>query len=76
MAKEALEAAGLWPMKEYTLIRQATIADYIANRPIHEVCTGVERMNGSSRFLWWWDQYLIREEEGEGVREGSERKVG
>ena len=72
--EESLKGAGMWPMKEYIRRRQATIAEYIANRPIYELCTGSERMPGSSRFLRWWDQDINRE--GEGANEGGEREVG
>ena len=37
---DALEAAGLWPIKEYTQIWQATISAKLACRPIYEICTG------------------------------------
>ena len=33
-------------------------------------------MHESIRFLWWWDQYLAYEEEGDGNGEGGEREVG
>ena len=72
---EALEATGLWPMKEYIRRQQATIAEYIANHPMYELCTGEERIMGSSRFLWWWDQDISQEEEG-GASEGEDRGVG
>ena len=34
---EALERAGMWPMKEYIRRRQDTIVYYIANQPILSV---------------------------------------
>ena len=40
------------------------------------MCTGVERMTGLIRFMWWWDQDINQEEEGESAREGAEREVG
>ena len=67
---EALEAAGMFPMKEYIRIWQPTIAEYIANCPIYEVCTGLEWVQGSRRFLQWWDQYITREEERYGAARG------
>ena len=57
LVEAALEAAGLWPTRESMWRRQATIVEYIADRPIYELCTGEERMEGYRRFLWWWDQY-------------------
>ena len=71
-----MEEAVLWPMKEYIQRQQATIAEYIANKPIYELCTGVGRIQGSRRFLQWWDQYLSREEEVACDNEGAEREVG
>ena len=55
---EVLEASGLWLIKEYIWRRQATIVEYITNRPIYELCTGAERMPGFIRLVWWWDQDL------------------
>ena len=63
--------AGLCPMKEYILRRRATIVEYISNCPIYEIVTGAEQIQGSIRFLRWWDHYLTREEEGNSAREGS-----
>ena len=52
----ALEAAGLFPMKEYVRRRQAHIADYIATRPICNMCVDATPLSGSSRRLRWWQQ--------------------
>ena len=73
---EALEAAWICPMKEYIWRRQDIIAQYIANRPIYDLCTGAEQMPKLSICVWWWDQDLNPEEEGDGTREGAERDVG
>ena len=51
---EALEAAGMWFMKEHIWRRQSNIAEYITKWPISELCMGAERMPGSSRFMRWW----------------------
>ena len=48
-AEEALEAAGLWPMKEYEGRRKTTIEYYIATLPMYELWTGVKQKQGSSR---------------------------
>ena len=72
---ENLEAVGLGPMKEYFWRRQACIAEYISNIPIYELCTGAERILELSRLLWWWDQDLNWEKEGNGASEGAEREV-
>ena len=71
-----MEAAGLWITKEYICRQQDTIAEYIANRTIYEICTGAEQMQGSIRFLQWWDQDLTREEEGDCSNERADSKVG
>ena len=52
----ALEAAGLWPMKEYVRRRQAHIAEYVATRPIFQLCSQAPALSGSSRALRWWQQ--------------------
>ena len=56
-----MEVSGMYPIKEYVQRRQATIAAHIANRPIYELYTGVENIPGSSRFMRWWYQYMVRE---------------
>ena len=55
---EALEATGMWLMKEYIRRWQANIAGYITNFQICELCIGSERMMGSSRLMQWWNQDL------------------
>ena len=55
---EVLELAGMWHMKEYIGMRQATITEYIPNRPIYELYTREEQMLGSIIFVWWWYQDL------------------
>ena len=63
-------------MKEYIWILQDTIAEYITNRPIYELCTGADQIPGPVRFMRLWDQDLNWEEEIDGDREGVEREVG
>ena len=48
---EAVEVAGMCPMKEYIWRHQATIAEYNVNHPIYELCVGEERMPVSRRFI-------------------------
>ena len=38
-------------IREYMSRRQATIAKYVAGRPIYELFKGLERMEGYIRFL-------------------------
>ena len=40
----ALKATGIWTTRYYLQRMQATIAEYVADWPIYEICTGVERM--------------------------------
>ena len=39
LVDDAMEAAGLWSIKEYIRIWQATIVVQVACRPIYELCT-------------------------------------
>ena len=48
-----LETMGIWPIREYTRKRQATISEYVSGIPIEKFCTGAEKMEGSSRLLRW-----------------------
>ena len=76
--KEALEAAGIWPIKEYTRRQQATIEEYIDTSPIYKLCKRVERMQGTSRMMRWLDQYHSRVEgdANDGVEWQSMRVTG
>ena len=60
---DALEAMGLWPIKEYIQIWQSTIADQVDFCQIYELVTGAEQILGSSKLMRWWDQDVGREEE-------------
>ena len=60
---DALKAAGIWPIKEYIQIWKTTIAAQVACRPIYDICTGAEKMPGSSRLMMRWDQDVGRKEE-------------
>eukprot|EP00978_Attheya_sp_CCMP212_P044431 scaffold310270_cov55-Attheya_sp.AAC.1 len=62
--EKALEEVGLWPIKKYTEKRQNTVADYVAMRPIFELCTEAEWPTGSQSSRRWWDQ-VDRDFEGE-----------
>ena len=39
-----------------TEVRRQTIAAYIVDRPIFNLCVGEERRRGTSPRLWWWEQ--------------------
>ena len=66
--EEALEAVGLWPMQEYVNRLQATIEEYINTRPIYEMCTGVEWIQGTSGIMWWWYEDHSQAKVTNGVR--------
>ena len=48
---EALDTAGLWPIKEYIQRRQDTVSTKVDLQPIYEMYTGKERMPVTSRFM-------------------------
>ena len=54
-----MEAAGLQPIGEYIMRRQATIAEKLACRPIYELCVKAERMSGTIWRVIWWDQDVV-----------------
>ena len=60
---DTLEAAGVWLIKEYIQILQDTIAEEVACQTVYDICTGVERIPGSSWLMRWWDQDVGCEEE-------------
>lgn len=53
---EAMKLAGLYPMKEYVRRRQATYADYLATRPLYQLCVNTPPVPGTSRQLRYWEQ--------------------
>ena len=61
--EDTLDITGVWPIKEYIKRRQATITAHIACQPIYELCTGVDNITGSDKFMRWWDQDVGREVE-------------
>ena len=54
--EEALEKAGLFRLAHYIGVRQNTLAESIATRPILDICRCAERLSGSSRHESWWRQ--------------------
>ena len=53
---EALETAGLCPIKEYTQKRQDTVASQLVSRTIYEMCVGAYWIPGMSKFMWWLEE--------------------
>jgi hypothetical protein len=46
-SEEVLEAVGMESIAHYVDVRRQTVANFIINRPIHELCTGAVRKRGS-----------------------------
>jgi hypothetical protein len=64
--EEALEDAGLFPLKHYIEKRQQRIAEYVATRPVATHIAMVTRPTGApSRKTYWWEQQVEEEEEAE-----------
>ena len=53
---EALEEVGLHTIAHYIEVRRQTIASFIVNRPIFELCQGAERKRGTSNRQYWGEQ--------------------
>ena len=60
---EVLEISGLWTIKEYIHLRQATVAAQVDCWIIYELCTGAERIPGTNKFMWCWYKDVGREVE-------------
>ena len=54
--KDVFEEVGLFTIEHYIQVRRQTIANYIVHRPIFSMCTGAERLRGSSNRQVWWEQ--------------------
>jgi hypothetical protein len=55
---DVLEECGMATIQHYIQKRRATISIYIADRPILKACRQGERMRGSYRRQWWWEQAM------------------
>ena len=84
----AMKEAGLTEVGTSILNRQNTVAQYIAMRPLLDLCEGASARTGTRVPFRWWDQKGIdwetakarREEEGEESGSGSsaeeEKRIG
>ena len=43
-------------VEEYINRRRQTVANYIRDRPIFDLCMEGERQRGTHPHKWWWDQ--------------------
>jgi hypothetical protein len=69
----AMALAGVKPISEYIRVRQDTIAQYVATRPIMDMCNLALRRRGntSTRTYWWTQSGVYEALQAEGVlREG------
>ncbi len=55
-SEDVLQAVGLKPIAHYVGVRRQTIANFIVNRPIYELCAGAVRKKGLPVQPFWWDQ--------------------
>ncbi len=55
-SKNVLDAAGLHTIAHYMDVRRQTVADFIVNQLIWELCAGAVRRRGSPIRPFWWDQ--------------------
>ena len=54
----------MWTIKEYSWRRQDTIDGYLEKCMIYELCTGLDRIQGSNRILRWREEDNIHDEAG------------
>jgi hypothetical protein len=54
--EDVLQAVGLKPITHYVGMQQQTVANFIINQPIYELCSGAVRKRGSPVQPFWWDQ--------------------
>jgi hypothetical protein len=54
-SKDVLDAASLQTITNYMDVRRQTVANFIVNRPIWELCAGAVRSRGSPIRPFWWD---------------------
>ena len=52
----AMKEAGLTDIRTSILKRQSTVAQYIATRPLLDLCEGARAREGAKVPLRWWDQ--------------------
>ena len=51
---------GIDDLEVYIRQRHKTLAQFITDRPIMELCLEVERRPGSRVKKWWWDQDSLK----------------
>ncbi len=53
---DVLKACGLQTIAHYMDVRRQTVANFIVNQPIFELCTRAVRKRGLPVQPFWWDQ--------------------
>jgi hypothetical protein len=56
--QDALDAAGLYPIREYIRRRVLTIRQFIETRPIYQLCLVASAAARDDRCIRWWTQSL------------------
>ena len=57
-SSDVLEEVGLHSIRHYIDVRRATIAKWVAGRPILKKCKEGARRRGSTPHLYWWEQSM------------------
>jgi hypothetical protein len=52
----ALEEASLFPIDEYITRRRNKIAEFVATRPLHDICCKLNLIGLGDHNQFWWDQ--------------------
>ncbi len=55
-SKDVLEAPSQHTIAHYVDVRRQTVANFIVNQPIWEICAGAVRRRGLLISTFWWDQ--------------------
>ena len=69
--EELFEEVGLYTIHEYIEKRRQSIATYIIDRPIFDLCVEGQRKRGISPRLWWWEQSMDLDLAREGINAPS-----
>ena len=68
-SEDVLESVRMKPIAHYVAVRRQTIANFIVNRPILELCAGAVRKRGLPVQPFWWDQPMDLDLAREGSRQ-------
>ena len=61
--EEAMEDAGIHPIRVYIKKRQTTIVERVTCRHIYALCIEAEKKLGTSQLVQWWYQDTVNEPE-------------